>query len=150
MKKQKTVYTKKSDTDKQWYIINAKDQILGRLASYVARILLGKNKATYSPSVDMGDFVIILNADQIKVTGKKATDKIYYNHSRFPGGLKQRTFNEMIEKHPEKVLYTAIKGMLPKNRLGRQMLTKVKIYANDTHPHDAQSPIELLVNKEEK
>ncbi len=149
MKKQTSFYARKEDLEKEWFVVDATDEILGRLASFVATILRGKHKPTYTPSVDTGDFVIIKNAEKVTVTGKKKTDKKYFRHSRYPGGLKETTFEKLIEKKPEDVLYRAIKGMLPHNRLGRQMLTKVKIYAGETHPHESQNPNYLTMpNKE--
>jgi large subunit ribosomal protein L13 len=149
MKKQTSFYAKKEDLDKEWFVVDATDEILGRLASFVAGILRGKHKPTFTPSVDTGDFVVIKNAEKITVTGKKKKEKKYYNHSRFPGGLKETTFEKLIERKPEDVLYRAIKGMLPHNRIGRQMLTKVKIYAGESHPHEPQKPKEISIPKKE-
>ncbi|KAA0258532.1 50S ribosomal protein L13 [Deferribacter autotrophicus] len=130
----------KPDVEKKWYLVDAEGQTLGRLASKIAKILMGKNKPIYTPFIDTGDFVVVINADKIHVTGKKLTDKIYYRHSRYLGGLKQRTLQEMLDKKPEEVLRLAVKRMLPKNRLGRKMLKKLKIYASSEHPHAAQKP----------
>jgi large subunit ribosomal protein L13 len=149
MKKQTSYYAKKEDLEKEWFVVDATDEILGRLASFIASILRGKHKPTYTPSVDTGDFVIITNAEKVAVTGNKKSDKKYYRHSRYPGGLKETTFEKLIEKKPEDVLYRAIKGMLPHNRIGRQMLTKVKIYAGENHPHESQNPKSISTpNKE--
>jgi len=126
--------------ERKWYVVDAAGKTLGRLASEVAAILRGKHKPTYTPHVDTGDHVIIINASQIELTGKKLTDKIYYRHSMHPGGLKQRTALEMRTKYPERMLELAIKGMLPKNRLGRQMFKKLHVYAGSEHPHQAQQP----------
>lgn len=129
-----------NNIERKWYIVDAEGQTLGRLASEVATILRGKNKPTYTPNVDTGDNVIIINAEKIELTGKKLTDKIYYRHSQFPGGLKSRTALEMRTNYPEKMLELAIKGMLPKNSLGRQMFKKLHVYAGNEHPHQAQQP----------
>ncbi|QOR66802.1 50S ribosomal protein L13 [Cytobacillus suaedae] len=129
-----------NNIERKWYVVDAEGQTLGRLASEVATILRGKNKPTYTPNVDTGDNVIIINAEKINLTGKKLTDKIYYRHSQFPGGLKSRTALEMRTNYPEKMLELAIKGMLPKNSLGRQMFKKLHVYAGNEHPHQAQQP----------
>ncbi|MBB6447563.1 50S ribosomal protein L13 [Bacillus benzoevorans] len=126
--------------ERKWYVIDAEGKTLGRLASEVAAILRGKHKPTYTPHVDTGDHVILLNASKIQLTGKKLTDKIYYRHSLHPGGLKQRTALEMRTNYPERMLELAIKGMLPKNSLGRQMFRKLHVYAGSEHPHQAQQP----------
>lgn len=127
----------------KWYLIDAEGQTLGRLASQIANIIRGKNKPTYTPHADTGDFVVVINAEKINVTGNKLNNKIYYNHSGYAGGLKKRTLKEMLEKKPEEVLRKAIWGMLPHNKLGRKQMGKVKIYAGPEHPHEAQKP-ELL------
>ena len=139
----KTYYAKPSDVQREWLLVDATDMTLGRLASAVAQILRGKNKPTYTPHVDTGDFVIIVNCDKIKVTGAKATDKVYYRHTGHPGGLKSETFTEAMNKHPERVIEHAVKGMLPKGTLGRQMLKKLKVYAGPEHPHQAQNPRQI-------
>jgi len=126
--------------NRKWYLVDAKGKILGRLAVKIAQILSGKNKPIYTPHLDTGDFVVVVNAKQVKVTGKKEEEKIYYHHSGYPGGLKERTFKELIEKKPEEVIIRAVKGMLPKNKLGRKMLKKLKVYAGPEHPHQAQNP----------
>lgn len=136
----KTFSPTPKDVQREWWVVDAQGQTLGRLASQVAKILRGKHKPTYTTHMDMGDFVIIINCDKIHVTGRRLDQKIYYRHSGYPGGLKDMTLREMLQKHPERVLEIAIKGMLPKNRLGRQMYTKLKVYAGDTHPHEAQKP----------
>ena len=142
MKKQKTEYANKTKVQRNWISINAKGKTLGRLASEVAKQLMGKNNVNYTPSVDTGDFVIIYNIEKIVVTGNKANQKVYYRHSRFPGGLKETPYNDMLKKTPDRILMFAIKGMLPKNKLGRKMLTKVKLFKGDNHNLTAQSPKE--------
>jgi large subunit ribosomal protein L13 len=128
------------EVERKWLVVDAEGQTLGRLASEVAAILRGKNKPTFTPNVDTGDHVIIINAEKIHLTGNKLNDKIYYRHTQFSGGLKQRTALEMRSKYPTKMLELAIKGMLPKNSLGRQMFTKLNVYAGAEHPHAAQKP----------
>jgi len=123
--------------------VDATDKVLGRLASEIAMILMGKNKPNYTPFIDSGDFVIVTNATKVKVTGNKAKDKKYYSHSGYFGGLKETTFEKMIQTKPEEVIKSAVKRMLPKNRLGRQMLSKLKIYTTSEHPHTAQQPVKL-------
>lgn len=135
-----TYMAKASDVERKWYVVDAEGQTLGRLASQVASILRGKHKPTYTPHVDTGDHVIIINASKIELTGKKLTDKIYYRHTMHPGGLKTRTALEMRTNYPEKMLEQAIKGMLPKGSLGRQMGKKLNVYAGAEHPHQAQKP----------
>lgn len=124
-------------------MVDAKDQRLGRLATRIADSLRGKNKPDFTPNIDTGDFVVVVNAGKIAVTGKKMQDKIYYRHTGYPGGLKQRTLSQMLEKKPEEVLRIAVKGMMPKNRLGRAQIKKLKIYAGPGHPHQAQKPEEM-------
>ena len=136
----KTFYAKKEEIDKKWFIIDAKDKVLGRVASKVAHILRGKHKPEYTPSVDMGDFIVIINADKVRVTGNKQFKKNYYHHSGYPGGLREIPYYKMMEKDPTFALKNAIKGMLPHNRLGRKQLKHVKIYAGENHPHAAQQP----------
>ena len=136
----KTYYAKPGEVQREWLLVDATDMTLGRLATAVAQILRGKNKPTYTPHVDTGDFVIIINAEKIKVTGKKVTDKVYYRHTLYPGGLKSETFQEAMAKHPERVIERAVKGMLPKNSLGRKIGKKLKVYAGPEHPHQAQQP----------
>jgi len=123
-----------------WYIVDASGKTLGRLASEVARRLRGKHKPEFTPHVDTGDYIVVINAKQIKVTGKKTTDKIYYSHSGYPGGIKQITFEKLLAKNPERVIEKAVKGMLPKNPLGRAIYRKLKVYAGTEHPHAAQQP----------
>ena len=126
--------------EKEWFVIDAEGQILGRLASNIAKILMGKHKPTYTPNIDTGDYVIVVNAEKIKVTGKKLTDKIYYRHSGYLGGLKEETLMSLLNRKPEKVIELAVKGMLPKNKLGRKMIKKLKVYRGPDHPHQAQKP----------
>jgi large subunit ribosomal protein L13 len=141
----KTEVAKIEDVKRDWYLVDAQDVVLGRLASHVANILRGKNKAIYTPSVDTGDFVIVVNAEKIALTGRKLADKVYYSHSGFPGGLKEITAGKLMEKKPEDIIKKAVKGMLPKNKLSRHMIKKLKIYAGGSHPHDAQQPKQLAL-----
>ncbi len=136
----KTYQAKPLEVKREWLVIDAQDQILGRVATKAAQLLKGKHKPQYTPHVDTGDFVIIVNADKVKVSGSKALAKEYYHHSGHPGGLKSETFTEAMEKHPERVIEHAVFGMLPKNTLGRQMGKKLKVYAGSEHPHAAQQP----------
>ena len=138
-----TYYAKKGEVEREWVLIDAEGQVLGRVASLAAQILKGKLKPQYTPHVDTGDFVVIVNADKIKVTGAKAADKVYYRHSGYPGGLKSETFATALAKHPERVIEHAVRGMLPKNTLGRAMGKKLKVYAGPAHPHQAQQPREI-------
>ena len=134
---------KAGEVERKWYVIDATDVPLGRLSTVVASILRGKNKPTFTPHVDTGDFVIVINADKVRVTGNKETDKIYYHHTGYPGGLKSASFKELMEKDGTLALEKAVKGMLQHNTLGAQQLTKLKIYAGSEHPHAAQKPIVL-------
>ena len=131
--------------DRKWYVVDAEGQTLGRLSSEIAKVLRGKNKPTYTPHIDTGDNVIVVNAEKIKVTGKKLEQKIYYNHSDFPGGMRETTLKEMLAKKPEDVITLAVKGMLPKGPLGRSMITKLHVYAGAEHPHVAQKPEALEI-----
>jgi large subunit ribosomal protein L13 len=140
-----TFMLRKEDVRQQWYVVDAKDKILGRLASQVAMKLMGKHKPTYTPHVDTGDYIIIVNANKVKLTGNKWDKKIYYWYSGYIGGLKSLTSRKLLDRHPELLLKLAVKRMLPKNRLGKQMLKKMKIYAGADHPHKAQRPIELNI-----
>jgi large subunit ribosomal protein L13 len=135
-----TYSPKPGEITRAWHVIDATDVVLGRLATHAATLLRGKHKPTYAPHMDTGDFVIIVNAEKIAVSGTKRDDKFVYRHSGYPGGLRQRTVGEMIEKHPDRLVEKAIKGMLPKNRLGRAMAKKLKVYAGPEHPHAAQKP----------
>ena len=136
----KTLFAKKSDIDRKWYVVDAKDAVLGRLATKIAVYLRGKNKPIFTPNSDTGDFVIVINADKIRLTGNKWSDKVYYHHTGYIGGIKARTAKEMLEKKPEKIIEKAVWGMLPKNTLGREMIKKLKVYTGSEHPHKAQSP----------
>ena len=140
VKMMKTYQAKKEEVTRDWVLVDAEDKILGRLASGIAHRLRGKHKAIYAPYMDTGDFVIVVNAEKISLTGKKLTDKVYYHHSGYPGGIKAITAGKMLGEKPAEVLRTAVKGMLPKNTLGRAMLKKLKIYAGGDHPHEAQCP----------
>jgi large subunit ribosomal protein L13 len=136
----KTYTPRAAEIQREWFVIDAKDQTLGRLATQIAVLLRGKHKPMFSPHMDVGDYVIVLNCDKIRVTGRKLDQKFYYRHSGYPGGLKSESLRDMLRRHPERVIQTAVRGMLPKNRLGRKMIKKLKIYAGDTHPHQAQKP----------
>lgn len=141
--KTKTFITTPKDIQQGWWVVDAEGQTLGRLASKIAPYLTGKNKPIYVPNLDTGDFVVVVNASKIRVTGKKMKDKMYYHHSGYPGGLKATPLAEVLEKHPERVIEAAVKGMLPSTALGRQMLKKLKVYAGGEHPHAAQKPQKL-------
>jgi len=139
----KTFTAKPHELEREWFVCDAQGQNLGRLATQVAAILRGKHKPIYTPHVDCGDYVIIVNADKITVTGQKLEQKMYYHHSSYPGGLKQVTLRKQLQTHPERVIESAVRGMLPKNRLGRKMFKKLKVYAGPEHPHQAQQPKRL-------
>lgn len=139
----KTISANKETAQNDWFVIDAENKTLGRMAAEIAHRLRGKHKAEYTPHVDTGDYIVVVNAEKVSVTGKKATDKIYYRHTGYPGGLKTRNFNEMIEKSPEDVIRLAVKGMIPRTPLGRAMLKKLKVYTGTQHPHGAQNPAEL-------
>ena len=136
----KTYSAKPGEVQRDWYVVDAEGQTLGRLATQIAERLRGKGKPQFTPHVDTGDFVVVVNAEKIAVTGNKLDDKLYYRHSGYPGGLRQRTLREQLDRLPTEVLRKAVRGMLPRNRLGRQQLTKLKIYAGPEHPHAAQEP----------
>ena len=142
----KTFMQRKEDVARDWYVVDANGQTLGRVATKVATVLKGKHKPTYTPNIDGGDYVIVVNADKIVLTGNKLNDKIYYNHSRYTGGLRERTAKVMVEKYPTEMFERAVKGMLPKGRLGRQMYKKLFVYAGENHPHSAQKPKALKVD----
>ena len=144
----KTFMEKKETVIRKWYVIDAENLPLGRVASKAANLLRGKHKVTFTPHVDCGDYVIIINADKVKLTGNKLEQKMYYNHSGFPGGLRERNAKTMIEKYPVEMVERAVKGMLPHNRLGRQMAKKLFVYAGEQHPHMAQQPKEIKVGRE--
>ena len=143
----KTYHAKPGEVEREWLIVDATDMVLGRLASEIAQILKGKRKPQYTPHVDTGDFVVIINADKIVVTGNKPEQKIYYHHSGYPGGIKAETYAKLLARRPEEVLRHAVRGMLPHNKLGRAQLRKLKIFAGTEHPHEAQKP-EVLEIKE--
>lgn len=136
----KTYSAKKEDITQEWYLVDAQDRILGRIATQIANILRGKNKPVFTPYADAGDFVIVTNAEKVRLTGNKLENKCYYRHTCYPGGLKTRTAQEVLTKRPEDLILLAVKGMLPKNRLGRKLIKKLKIYAGNVHPHEAQQP----------
>ena len=142
----KTFMQKKETITRNWYVIDATDVPLGRVATKAATVLRGKHKPTYTPHVDCGDYVIVINASKAKLTGNKLDDKMYYNHSGFPGGLRERNAKTMINQYPEEMMERAVKGMLPHNRLGRAMGKKLFVYADDNHGHTAQKPVEMKVN----
>ncbi len=142
----KTYTAKPQTVTRDWYVVDATDKTLGRLATELASRLRGKHKPEYTPHVDTGDYIVVINAEKIRVTGNKATDKTYYRHTGFPGGLKSASFNELIAAAPERVIEIAVKGMLPRNPLGRAMRKKLKVYAGTEHPHTAQLPVALELN----
>lgn len=145
----KTYNATRETAQHNWYMVDAAGKTLGRLASEVAKRLRGKHKPEYTPHVDTGDYIIVINASLVKVTGKKTTDKVYYSHTGYPGGIKEVTFEKLLAKHPERVIEKAIKGMLPKNPLGRDMYRKLKVYSGKEHPHEAQQPKVLDFDTEE-
>jgi len=136
----KTYSQKASEVQRDWYVIDASGQVLGRLATQIATLLRGKHKPTFTPSLDGGDFVVVVNAEKIRVTGTKAEQKMYYRHTGYPGGLREIPYKMMLQKHPDRILRLAVRGMLPKTRMGRQLLGKLRIYAGPNHPHTAQCP----------
>jgi large subunit ribosomal protein L13 len=142
----KTYLPSQESIERNWYIVDASQQRLGRLASQVATILRGKNKPTFTPHLDTGDFVVVINAEKVEVTGKKRSQKLYRRHSGRPGGMKTETFEKLQARIPERIIEQAVKGMLPKNTLGRQLFTKLKVYAGGDHPHQAQRPEVLVIN----
>ncbi len=139
----KTYSPKASEIKHEWYLVDAEDKTLGRLASEIAKVLRGKHKPIYAPHLDTGDYVVVINAEKVHVTGNKLDQKMYYRHSGYPGGLKSVTLREQLERRPTRVIRSAVKGMLPHNRLGRAMMRKLKIYAGESHPHQAQQPKRL-------
>ena len=141
----KTFTAKNETVQRDWYVVDAAGQTLGRLATEIASRLRGKHKPEYTPHVDTGDYIVVINAEQVRVTGNKTSDKIYYSHTGFPGGIKEISFEKLIAKAPERVLVAAVKGMLPRNPLGRDMYRKLKVYAGTNHPHAAQQPQELKI-----
>ncbi|MCX7116124.1 MAG: 50S ribosomal protein L13 [Gammaproteobacteria bacterium] len=143
----KTVSTKPHEVKRDWLVVDAADKVLGRISTEIARRLRGKHKAEYTPHVDTGDFVIVINAEKVRVTGKKSTDKLYHHHTGHPGGIKSISFEKLQAKNPTRIIEHAVKGMLPKNPLGRQMYRKLKVYTGSVHPHTAQQPIELAIEE---
>ena len=139
----KTKSYKNTDLEKKWLLLDASDKTLARLSTKVAFILMGKDKAQYTPNSDLGDYVVIINAEKIKITGNKDTQKNYYRHTGYPGGLKSTTFLDMIEKKPEEIIFKAVQGMLPKNKLSKTMISKLKVYEGENHPHVGQNPIKI-------
>lgn len=139
----KTYLPQVDSIERNWYLVDAEDEILGRLASRIATVLMGKHKSDYTDFLDTGDFVIVINAEKVRLTGKKWDDKVYYSHSGYPGGLKQTTARRVRDDHPERLLQMAVRGMLPKNKLGRKMLTRLRVYVGVDHPHQAQQPVPM-------
>jgi large subunit ribosomal protein L13 len=141
MKQEKlTKFIKPEDANQKWYVVDAKDQVLGRLATRVARAIRGKDKAYYTPNMDTGDFIVIINADKVRMTGKRESLKTYFTYSGYPGGGKTKSFTEIMSKNPDRIIQNAVKGMLPKTRLGDKLIKKLKVYAGENHPHQAQKP----------
>lgn len=140
-----TQVAKKAELEKAWFVVDLDDKVLGRVATKIAMVLRGKHKPIYTPSVDTGDFVVVINADKVRLTGNKMNKKMYYRHSGFPGGLTEMTAEKLMERKPEELIRKAVKGMLPKNKLGRQMFKKLKVYTGSDHPHQAQQPKELTI-----
>ncbi|MAW28022.1 MAG: 50S ribosomal protein L13 [Gammaproteobacteria bacterium] len=136
----KTVSAKKETVRRDWYVVDATDKVLGRIATEIANRLRGKHKPEYTPHIDTGDYIVVVNADKVRVTGKKVTDKMYFRHTGYPGGIKETSFGKLMETHPERAIEIAVKGMMPRNKLSRAMLGKLKIYAGGEHPHTAQQP----------
>jgi large subunit ribosomal protein L13 len=143
----KTVFAKKTDVERKWHVVDADGQVLGRLASRVAMVLRGKTKPIYTPNIDTGDSVIIINADKVKLTGDKIEKKVYYHHTGYPGGIKKEAVKDIMKGNPERVITMAVRGMLPKNTLGREQLSKLKVYKGADHPHEAQNPEPLILTK---
>lgn len=141
----KTFLPKVDEINRKWYLVDADAQVLGRLATRIATVLMGKDKPTYSDFLDTGDFVVVVNAEKVKLTGKKLDDKKYYRHSGYPGGIKETNARQLLNKHPERVLQFAVKGMLPKNKLGSRMIRRLKVYSGQDHPHQAQQPEVLTI-----
>lgn len=143
----KTFSPKPKDIDRQWYVIDARNQVLGRLASQIAHVLRGKHKPTFAPHMDVGDHVVVINADKVRITGRKAQQKKYTRYTGYPGGLRETVYEDMLKTYPERIIEHAVKGMLPHNRLGRQMFRKLKVYAGEEHPHHSQNPQPLELKK---
>jgi len=136
----RTYFPKKGEVERDWYVVDAEGKTLGRLSTEIARVLMGKHRPTFTPHLETGGFVIVVNAEKVKLTGTKWSDKVYYHHSQYPGGLRETTAGEMLAKHPTRLVEHAVKGMLPKNRVGRRLIRKLKVYSGDKHPHQAQKP----------
>lgn len=143
----KTFSAKAHEVKRDWFVIDANELVLGRVATEISRRLRGKHKAEYTPHVDTGDYIVVINAEKIRVTGRKFKEKMYYNHSGFPGGIKEISFDKLQDKHPERIIERAVKGMLPKNPLGREMYRKLKVYTGPAHPHEAQQPKPLVIEE---
>jgi len=143
----KTFSAKAHEVKRDWFVVDASDKILGRLATEIARRLRGKHKAEYTQHVDTGDYIIVTNAEKVKVTGRKFKEKLYYNHTGFPGGIKQMTFEKLQQRNPTEIIERAVKGMLPRNPLGREMYRKLKVYVGTDHPHEAQQPVKLEIEE---
>ncbi len=143
----KTFSPKPKDIDRQWYVIDARNQVLGRLASQIAHVLRGKHKPTFAPHMDVGDHVVVINADKVRITGRKAQQKKYTRYTGYPGGLRETVYEDMLKTYPERIIEHAVKGMLPHNRLGRQMFRKLKVYAGEEHPHHSQNPQPMELKK---
>jgi len=143
----KTESAKPNEIEQKWYVVDAEDEVLGRLATRIALILRGKNKPQFTPHVDTGDFVVVVNAEKVRLTGKKMSDKVYYHHTGYPGGIRGVSAERLLEKHPDRVMLNAVRGMLPKNKLGCKLLRKLKVYAGPEHPHDAQQPEPISLTK---
>ena len=141
----KTVSAKKESVTREWYVVDATDKTLGRLSTEIANRLRGKHKPEFTPHVDTGDYIVVVNAEKVKVTGNKTTDKVYHHHTGYPGGIKSITFDKLIDKAPERIIEKAVSGMMPKNKLSQSMMTKLKIYAGSEHPHSAQQPTPLKI-----
>ena len=141
----KTISAKPESVERDWYVVDATDKTLGRLATEIARRLRGKHKPVYTPHVDTGDYIVVINAEKVRVTGNKRTDKMYYRHTGYPGGIKEISFDKLMDRKPEMAIEKAVKGMMPSNALGRAMLSKLKVYAGAEHPHAAQQPKELAL-----
>ena len=141
----KTVSARKESVTREWYLVDATDKTLGRLSTEIANRLRGKHKPEYTPHVDAGDYIVVVNAEKVKVTGNKSTEKVYHHHTGYPGGIKSISFAKLIDRAPERIIEKAVKGMMPKNKLSRSMMTKLKIYAGGEHPHSAQQPTPLEI-----
>lgn len=144
----KTYFATRENIEQKWYVVDATDKVLGRLSTQIAKVLRGKHKPEFTPHADAGDYVVVINADKIRVTGNKESDKLYYSHTGFPGGIKEISYEKLMQKDPIRVIEIAVKGMMPKNPLGREMLRKLKVYAGAEHPHTAQQPEPINLDQE--